>query len=244
MKTIDEKTKAPFQCPLCGEDVEYKEYKNTHIWSCPVCPFVSFEYYDDSDSAKVVEYLSDKREYEYEELSEIAKDNAYRIWLNDYMKDDFAFENVTEDINEFNKSNLPIKLIDWSICDSRSDFLKWELKDSSLEYDMTPREIWEYIETHYIKTEPRQFGFGSFVRKSKLLRVASGNYMEYAFYRFWKENYKIAIKDGIDEFFYAFTDKLLHDFQADIEYHFSVENFEDYYSYELKYDKNGKPLED
>lgn len=244
IETYEEKTEAPFKCPLCGEDIEYKEYKNTHIWSCPVCPFVSFEYYDDNDTAKVLEFLSDKREYDYEELGDLAKDTAYQIWLNDYMKDGFVFENITDDIEEFNKSDLPIKFTDWIICDSRSDFLEWDFKDSSIEYDMTPQEIWEYIETRYIKTEPKKYCVGGSVRKSKLLRVASGNYMEHIFHRFWKENYKIAIKDGISEFFYAFADKLLHDFQEDIQYHFSVENFEDYYSYELKYDKNGKPLED
>lgn len=49
--------KNKIKCPLCNEKTKYKEVKGTHIWSCPVCPFVAFEYYNKENTKQLTEHL-------------------------------------------------------------------------------------------------------------------------------------------------------------------------------------------
>lgn len=46
------------ECPLCNELVEHKTNGGTHIWSCPECPFVGFEYYSPNDFQHLVDSLN------------------------------------------------------------------------------------------------------------------------------------------------------------------------------------------
>ena len=45
-------------CPLCGEKIKHSTYKKSHLWVCPKCPFVGFEYYTDKDAERVRERLN------------------------------------------------------------------------------------------------------------------------------------------------------------------------------------------
>jgi len=50
-----------FNCPLCSTlrnpvTVKPTDWKGTYIWSCPECPFISLEYYNDQD----IEHLKEK----------------------------------------------------------------------------------------------------------------------------------------------------------------------------------------
>jgi len=45
-------------CPMCIEAfLDYKKVKNTHIYVCPVCPFVGMEYIDNQNLLDLTEYL-------------------------------------------------------------------------------------------------------------------------------------------------------------------------------------------
>lgn len=48
----------PIKCPLCEEYMKYQPYKETHIWICPECPAVVFEYWHYGDATAVVEKLN------------------------------------------------------------------------------------------------------------------------------------------------------------------------------------------
>lgn len=52
-------------CPLCRTKINYKKinsrYKDpdpTHIWSCPNCPFIGFEYYTNKNTKDLEKYLN------------------------------------------------------------------------------------------------------------------------------------------------------------------------------------------
>lgn len=45
------------KCPLCGEELNYIEYKGTHIYICESCPFIGFEYVEQQDIDNLKEYL-------------------------------------------------------------------------------------------------------------------------------------------------------------------------------------------
>lgn len=47
-------------CPLCSDNLSYKQNKDTHIWSCDSCPFVGFEFYNDKNTDELKEYLNNK----------------------------------------------------------------------------------------------------------------------------------------------------------------------------------------
>lgn len=60
-------------CPLCNEkDIEYlflapQSENNTHIWVCPHCPFIGFEYWTDHNLKALENYIKNgKRCYECE----------------------------------------------------------------------------------------------------------------------------------------------------------------------------------
>lgn len=46
------------KCPLCGTAIKHENYKEAHLWVCPDCPFVGFEYYTDKDAKKIRERLN------------------------------------------------------------------------------------------------------------------------------------------------------------------------------------------
>ena len=55
------------KCPLCDTRIRLKYKKitsknknteNTHIWSCPNCPFVGFEYYTNKNIKDLKKYLN------------------------------------------------------------------------------------------------------------------------------------------------------------------------------------------
>lgn len=45
------------KCPLCGATAKHENYKQSHLWVCPKCPFVGFEYYTDKDAERISERL-------------------------------------------------------------------------------------------------------------------------------------------------------------------------------------------
>lgn len=45
------------KCPLCKHKAKHEEYKGAHLWVCPVCPCVVFEYWHDNDAKKIRERL-------------------------------------------------------------------------------------------------------------------------------------------------------------------------------------------
>jgi ribosomal protein L37AE/L43A len=45
-------------CPLCGCEIAYTSERTTHIWSCPDCPFVGFEYYQEGNAEDLTIYLN------------------------------------------------------------------------------------------------------------------------------------------------------------------------------------------
>ena len=54
-------------CPLCGTKINHKKinsrYKDpdpTHAWSCPICPFVAFEFYTNKNTKDLEKYLNKK----------------------------------------------------------------------------------------------------------------------------------------------------------------------------------------
>ena len=54
------------KCPLCQAEMEYRPKKYdemiTHIWSCPACPFVGFEFYNENNSEAVHYHLNQPSE--------------------------------------------------------------------------------------------------------------------------------------------------------------------------------------
>lgn len=48
------------KCPLCGEELNYKEYNGTHIYYCEPCPFIGFEYVDHKDLENLTKWLEGK----------------------------------------------------------------------------------------------------------------------------------------------------------------------------------------
>lgn len=45
-------------CPSCEEKMEYKEKNDTHVWICPDCPFIVFEYYNKGDIDNLYQILN------------------------------------------------------------------------------------------------------------------------------------------------------------------------------------------
>ena len=48
------------KCPLCGEELNYKEYNGTHIYYCEPCPFIGFEYVDHKDLENLTKWLEEE----------------------------------------------------------------------------------------------------------------------------------------------------------------------------------------
>jgi transposase-like protein len=52
------------KCPLCQKEMQYTELKKhgrkTHLWICPECPGVTFEYWDKRDILRVFDYYKKK----------------------------------------------------------------------------------------------------------------------------------------------------------------------------------------
>ena len=44
-------------CPLCSASMEYKQISDTHVWSCEDCPAILFEYYSDTNTAELSDFL-------------------------------------------------------------------------------------------------------------------------------------------------------------------------------------------
>ena len=44
-------------CPCCDAPLEYHQQGSTHIYSCPECPIICFEFSDNSNTAQLNEYL-------------------------------------------------------------------------------------------------------------------------------------------------------------------------------------------
>ena len=47
------------KCPLCGEELNYKEYNGTRIYYCEPCPFIGFEYVDHKDLENLTKWLKE-----------------------------------------------------------------------------------------------------------------------------------------------------------------------------------------
>lgn len=55
-------TSSDLMCPMCEEhDIEYTNYKGTHIYVCENCPFVGFELVDIKDKMNMIDWLSVKK---------------------------------------------------------------------------------------------------------------------------------------------------------------------------------------
>ena len=44
-------------CPLCNELLKHHPTRMTHLWTCPACPFVGFEFYDEENLKDLKSYL-------------------------------------------------------------------------------------------------------------------------------------------------------------------------------------------
>lgn len=54
-------TSSDLMCPMCEEhDIEYTNYKGTHIYVCEHCPFVGFELIDIKDKMNMIDWLSEE----------------------------------------------------------------------------------------------------------------------------------------------------------------------------------------
>lgn len=54
-------TSSDLMCPMCEEhDIEYTNYKGTHIYVCENCPFVGFELVDIKDKMNMIDWLSEE----------------------------------------------------------------------------------------------------------------------------------------------------------------------------------------
>lgn len=52
--------KNTINCPLCNSTLKYKKTWQTHIWSCPECPFIGFEFHSEQDTINLKLYLNKK----------------------------------------------------------------------------------------------------------------------------------------------------------------------------------------
>ena len=46
-----------FKCPSCDTKLKYSRFKFAHIWKCPSCPIIVYEYYNASDTASLNEFM-------------------------------------------------------------------------------------------------------------------------------------------------------------------------------------------
>lgn len=61
MISTDKKQEEGIACPLCGEFTPHEKVEGTtHIWSCPACPFVGFEFYVGSQLDTLIRHLQTK----------------------------------------------------------------------------------------------------------------------------------------------------------------------------------------
>ena len=49
------------KCPLCGEELNYKEYNGTHIYYCEPCPFIGFECVETKDYDNMIKWLEERK---------------------------------------------------------------------------------------------------------------------------------------------------------------------------------------
>lgn len=50
--------KPDIRCPICDDAyMVYREHISTHLWVCPDCPAVLFEYYGSGDTKALHSYL-------------------------------------------------------------------------------------------------------------------------------------------------------------------------------------------
>jgi len=45
-------------CPICDEQIRPIIKDGTAIWSCPVCPFIGFEFYGEIDLQNLTSYIN------------------------------------------------------------------------------------------------------------------------------------------------------------------------------------------
>lgn len=48
------------KCNLCDAEMDYLEYKGTHIWVCEDCPNIQFEFYTYEDVKNLEDYIQRK----------------------------------------------------------------------------------------------------------------------------------------------------------------------------------------
>lgn len=54
-------TSSDLMCPMCEEhDIEYTNYKGTHIYNCNNCKFIGFEMIDVKDKINMIDWLSEE----------------------------------------------------------------------------------------------------------------------------------------------------------------------------------------
>ena len=49
------------KCPMCDKPLSYEPCNGTHIYTCPDCPFVGFEYLTKKNTEDLSAYLERKK---------------------------------------------------------------------------------------------------------------------------------------------------------------------------------------
>ncbi len=63
LKEIIQKSKAVSMCcPMCDTVLDYELFQGTHIYTCPECPFVALEYFNDGNIQDLAKYLNRDRD--------------------------------------------------------------------------------------------------------------------------------------------------------------------------------------
>jgi endogenous inhibitor of DNA gyrase (YacG/DUF329 family) len=47
-------------CPLCDAPLTYENTNDTHMYTCPDCPFIGFEYWKAQDAVNITHKLNNK----------------------------------------------------------------------------------------------------------------------------------------------------------------------------------------
>ena len=96
-----ENTTNTMKCNMCLDgDMEYTEFRGTHIYSCENCPNIQVEFYQQNDAENLQAYLQGKPNYEklndaYELVQAIA-DEAHGKYLLEKPNDGYLAIEISE----------------------------------------------------------------------------------------------------------------------------------------------------
>lgn len=161
--------------------------------------------------------------YDYSELSDQAKENAYSKWLE--HSEFFWHADYRDSLESFTRNFYCIKLVNWNVSENDYNF---RLHDTELSYD-----------SYYVNCD-----------KKTLLEIAysidyfsTGFCADYLFHYAIKketENILKMNKEELIEFFHDIYRYFFNGWSNDIAHSFSLEHFEESYANENEYLENGE----